>query len=128
MATPPTTLYARNALSSPVKKYDLSARRTKGASVSTPHAETSDRATSRSRASCRRRYRHGASHDARSHAAPERPTRKTDFGNHSPTSPARCEEPRRLRPSAARVVSRKAKATVKGWSAMSRFTQSAAPP
>src|SRR5262249_53310265 len=127
-ATPPTTRYARNARSSSLKKYDLSARSAKGASVSAPHAATSERAAARSLASGRCRYRHGASHAVSSHAAAATPRMKTETGNHSPNRSPTWADPPSESPASERLVSRTAKEKVYGWSAEIRFTQRAAAP
>ena len=129
IATPPTTRYARNARSLSLKKYDLSARSANGASVSSPYVETRACASSRSRASWRRRYRHGASHAASTTTTATSPRMTTEAGNHTAKSPLRCRRPWTSEsPTSARLVSDSENESVNGRSATSRFTQRAAAP
>ena len=84
------------------KKYDLSARSTNGASVSTPQACTSARASSRSRSCCTTRWRHGASQPATTQAVAASAEQQQRQREPVAERPARCGEPRRSRPSRPR--------------------------
>ena len=112
--------------SSSAKKYDLSARRTNGASVSTPHACTRARASARSRSSWTtpvppRREPAGDAPRGRGDAEQEQREREpvAELRRRSAASRARSA---RTRPS---NVSRAAKRPVNGWSAAMRLSHSA---
>ena len=97
--------------------------------MSTPHSphEPLDAARARA-ASWRTRCRHGASQPETIHTVAPMPIRNTLSGNQAPKRPLRWGEPRRCSPSRPLAISRPANRSVKGWSASSRFTQSAAQP
>ena len=75
------------------KKYDLSPRRTKGASVSAPQAATRSPVSLRCLASCACRYRQGASQSRSRIPTALRVRSSIDSGNHSPNVPERWPDP-----------------------------------